>query len=522
MDLLNSFYYEWFDHPEWWFSKKQEYDEYISSKYSELLGICYVENYWSFKRLILMYDQLPRHIYRNEYANHIILYYLDKAVDIVNRWINTAHFNVLTTIEWTFFLMPLRHTNEMSNMCRVMKEIWIRMGWDVYEREIVKRFLKATCNRFLRDNQNQRHFIEEFNSSNETITFDMSILHFSPMYYIKPIESKTTIKFNSNVIDKTKPIIVSLSGGVDSMVSSFVLKKLFPSANIQALHICYDNRCECGQEILFLKHWCHHLGIKLYIRKIAEIHRKPCMEYELRDLYETYTRNVRYNCYKSITNDINPQVIMAHNKDDCLENIMTNIAHKNKYDNLQGMTAVSIQDDIMFMRPFLDTTKEDIIQFAHHNNIPYLPNSTPTWSQRGQIRNDIVPVLDKWNDKFVPSLYHLSDNLSSFYKIMQVSLSQFIRKGVFNDTMNIFTINEISLSDIVNEDIYWKELFNKLYNVYPSTKAIQNLVYVMSVCKASLKPFENSKKRKVMITKNIVFEIVHKSMNNVKINIYKV
>ena len=56
---------------------------------------------------------------------------------------------------------------------------------------------------------------------------------------------------------------------------------------------------------------------------------------DLRDIYEAYTKKIRFNCYKKF--DKHPIVILGHNKDDCFENILTNIAYNSKYDNLKGI-----------------------------------------------------------------------------------------------------------------------------------------------------------------------------------------
>lgn len=510
MELLQRFHSEWFNHPEWWFSKSEEYDKYISCTYVDLLDVVEQHCHTPIQQ-VLVYDQLPRHIYRNQQANHIILYFLEKALNIVHQQTIYNYHQSLTAVEWTFFMLPLRHTQNVLSIKKVIKETWERIENKDNDIQIYKRFLKATYKKFLNSHKNQSQLIKLHQPRNTCIdkeTFT-SILYFSPIDYIIPTTSqKSDIRFNGDIIDPQRRIIISLSGGVDSMVSSFIIKQMFPTSDISALHICYDNRSECEKEILFLRHWCSHLNIPLYVRKLDEIHRQPCMEYELRELYENYTRDVRYNCYKSITSDKCPQVIIGHNGDDKTENIMTNIAHRNRYDNLFGMTSVSIQDDIMFLRPLLETSKEDIIKFAHQNSIPYLPNSTPVWSQRGQIRNTIMPVLDKWNDKFVPSLSYLSETMSCLYIIMQNSVRQFINQGTLCKENKIFSKEHVALSEVVNEDIFWKELFIQLFNIYVSSKSISNLVSVINQIKKSLKVSKNNENRKIMITKHIVLELI--------------
>jgi tRNA(Ile)-lysidine synthase TilS/MesJ len=86
-------------------------------------------------------------------------------------------------------------------------------------------------------------------------------------------------------------------------------------------------------------------------------------------------------------------VLLGHNKDDCFENIITNITNKNNYDNLSGMEILKTIDGINFWRPMLNIKKADIINYANLYKIPYLFDSTPSWSVRGKIRDNLKPVL---------------------------------------------------------------------------------------------------------------------------------
>jgi len=189
------------------------------------------------------------------------------------------------------------------------------------------------------------------------------------------------------------------------MVLGVIVKSL--GFDVTAVMVDYANRDTHESEVAFVADWCsRHLGVDLYVRVIDEISRDKCRKWELRELYETYTRNVRYACYKDVATangDVgNPLVLLGHNHDDCFENILTNIAQQKKYDNLIGMTEVSSLDGICFLRPLLSVAKRDIYAFAKQFQVPHLPDSTVAWCQRGIIRDSIKPVMTKWNDTVRP------------------------------------------------------------------------------------------------------------------------
>ena len=119
--------------------------------------------------------------------------------------------------------------------------------------------------------------------------FDDSILDYSPND--DPI-------FNQFIEKKpVDNVWVSLSGGVDSMVCSWLLSNMYPG-RVTAIHVNYNNRSTSDEETRFVLWWCRKIGIPCYVRKLHEIKREPCMAHGLRSTYESYTRKVRFHCYK--------------------------------------------------------------------------------------------------------------------------------------------------------------------------------------------------------------------------------
>lgn len=524
MATIKCFKEQWFANPAWWFTKDPIYDEVITHRFQHLLNTTYSIKDGNDDPLaaILVYDQLPRHILRNTLSNHIIEYYLQKALAVITitNTTNTTYKDSLSAIEWTFFMLPLRHTKEPQSIKQVISYTWQKIDNPLMTDEdlqVYKRFIKATYQRFLIDVPSQVPMMDAF-----TLDGDENCIHKSLYEDILAYKGDNVIITPTpNIqIDTTlftsSPIILSLSGGVDSMVCSWLLAKgqdirHKTQRNVVAVHINYDNRPQCNQEVLFLRNWCRQLGMPLYVRKIDEIHRGPCMTHELRHLYESYTRDVRYNTYRTVNKDNKshttiPQVVLGHNRDDCLENIMTNICHKNKYENLYGMQPSSVQDGINFIRPLLSTSKDDIIAFAKSNNIPFLPNSTPTWSQRGQIRNSIVPCLDKWDERFVESLFSLTDTLKELHDVLHARVRDVIDSGNIQDDEHYitYTIVLTNLEKLPRETMFWREFFFELFKVHVSTNSLINLKISIERAKTKLL---NIEERRIVITKQLCFKI---------------
>lgn len=483
---MNSFYNDWYNRRKYWFCLNNENDEYLSSTYGYLIDE-YEYTPKTFMMGILIYDQLTRHFYRNQNANHIITYFNQKALKIALEF-KKEEIENLSFDDWCFYMLVYRHTNEPKHLFYVMKEAWEKLP-------LSKSFIKATYNR-----ANFEENLTLISNENKNENFDIKILDVNSTTNVNA-NVNANINFNIKTIgdysgleleeNKTKPIIVSLSGGVDSICCLYMIRNLFKETRkIVAVHINYNNREETEEEVKFLSIICKNLEVELYVRKIEEIKRLPCIQNDLRDIYESYTKKVRYNSYRKI--DKNPLVILGHNKDDCLENILTNVAYNNKYDNLTGIELKTKIDDITFYRPLINISKDEIYKYANTYELPFLKNSTPNWSQRGKIRTNVVPVLEKWDKRLIPGLFNASKVLSDLHLNLKMNV-----KREFKMNMKM-KIEELNLSFL-----YWKYGIFELFKYYPSNKSLTSLIERLETWKNKSNKIDINKKQKIIINKKL-------------------
>jgi tRNA(Ile)-lysidine synthetase-like protein len=205
------------------------------------------------------------------------------------------------------------------------------------------------------------------------------------------------------------PVIVSLSGGVDSMVIASVLAHLCHECNyplkIVAIHIDYANRPESGAEAAYVSRYCcDSLRIAYKCRRIDEVTRGVTARAD----YERVAREARYGIYRQTVKELlgtngdydssssmEVGVILGHHRGDLRENVLSN-SHKGCGPlDLSGMTAVSTNDGVVIYRPLLSLEKKEILDYAHHFGVPYFKDTTPHWSTRGKLRNKLLPLLQE-------------------------------------------------------------------------------------------------------------------------------
>jgi tRNA(Ile)-lysidine synthetase-like protein len=419
--------------------------------------------------VILLYDQISKHIQRAK-PNFLPI---DSISELAQKYclsVYTKWNTELTPNEFCFVMLVFRHKKTFLDVKFVIQETWLRLKTcDKTVQPIYKRFLRATYERAIVQTQNTQpiKYCPSLQSGDVDSKFDQLIKTHSSILDEKcfqklkslPTSKKSLIQKIKSELAKlsNEKFILSISGGVDSMICSWILS--VNKIDFCCVHINYFNRPESDEEEQFVIDWCNLLNVDLYVRKIDEINRPECMEWELRDLYENYTRNVRYLTYLKVSEHKSNQVILAHNQDDCFENILTNISKKSKYDNLTGMEFNSetnfLGHVINFIRPMLSITKSEIYQFAHTIKIPFLWDSTPKWSQRGKIRDEVRPVLEKWNNNLIEGFFELSVQAKESNKIVELYVNEWIKKIV--DMTIVMSIPELPITKL-----FWKLLLEKL------------------------------------------------------------
>ena len=264
-------------------------------------------------------------------------------------------------------------------------------------------------------------------------------------------------------------LVVSLSGGPDSMVLLFILSKLVQKYNtiLEAIHINYKNRSESDIEEELVQYYCNKLNIKLHIYRFRYIRRKECP----REYYEKLTRTVRFNLYKSL----NSSVILGHIKDDLIENIWTNISKGKDIFKLHKIDVNSTIENQVILRPFVRVNKKCIFEFAQKANVPYLKNTTPEWSNRGKLRNDFIPAVNKQFGEIDNKLLYLSDTINSYHKILE----QFIFDPFFKSISYHKFGLRVNISEFMQmPNHFWQESIIKMFHTMntkvPTKRSIDN------------------------------------------------
>lgn len=450
----------WFKNSDMWFSK-DKYDTFLSNKYSELLNKYQPnDNIKHNLGLVLLWDQIIRHIYRSNTLNNnnkqMIKHYHTKALDLSITMIEKNEDMQLEPDQRCFLLMPLRHTFDIVYINFVIERI------KFYNSDKYNRFYKATLLSYSK-------LITQIIVPEPVVESNFDYLLDQRCF--EPINHNLYKLFEDLIkTEKPKGITLSISGGVDSMVCAAILIKIKEKYNFELVCVMvnYNNRIVSKEESLMVSQWLNYLDVDLYVRHITHLKRNNTE----RNFYESVTKQFRFDLYRRF----GYPVVLGHNKDDTIENLFTNIRKKRNYNDLRGMSEITIVDKIKFYRPLLSVEKQKIYEFARYHYIPFLVDSTPKWSDRGRMRDELIPFINNFDSALIPGILSLSNHITDMIKSEIVLVNTTVNRIVFEKDeckLDIDGLDGLGFS-------FWKSVIQYItshYNIKTcSNKSIENFV----------------------------------------------
>ncbi|PIF01474.1 MAG: tRNA lysidine(34) synthetase TilS [Paludibacter sp.] len=221
------------------------------------------------------------------------------------------------------------------------------------------------------------------------------------------------IKKNINNLIKGKsPIIIGVSGGIDSMVLLDVLYRLGYSIVVAHVNFKLRGKDSDSDEIFVSK-----MAKKMRL-PIEKIHFNT-QEYSKKNhiSIEMSARKLRYDWFEELSKKYDTEnIAVAHHADDNIETLILNLIRGTGIKGISGMK----ERNGKVIRPFLSIFRSEIEQYTQKNNIQYVSDATNFEDiyKRNKIRNQIIPLLEELNPSVRQTLYKNIlnfDKSSEFY-----------------------------------------------------------------------------------------------------------
>lgn len=224
-----------------------------------------------------------------------------------------------------------------------------------------------------------------------------------------------------NLLNRGDKVIVALSGGSDSVALLVALVQIAPQMDLRLIvaHINHLLRKEESDED---EKFCRDLSRNFGLVFVSEKMNKTPSHKGLSP--EDFYRRQRYLFLNKVAKDNQAEKIaLGHHLQDQAETVLLNLLRGS---GLEGLKGILPMRDGKFIRPLIEISRKQIINFLKKSGIAYRQDSSNENNKylRNKIRRDLIPYLKK---EFNP---RIEENLAQMAQILRQE-DEFVRQHVF-------------------------------------------------------------------------------------------
>ncbi|HON56070.1 MAG TPA: tRNA lysidine(34) synthetase TilS [bacterium] len=241
-------------------------------------------------------------------------------------------------------------------------------------------------------------------------------------------------------IDFSNKVVISLSGGADSIFLTELLTHIFPLENLICAHFNHNLRESAMYDENFVRQYCSDKNLKLIVKSI-----------EVRDYsklnklsIETAARNLRYSELEKIIDEYNAQYLMtAHTLDDNIETFFMRVFRGAGLKGLRCIPLIAQKKKYVLIRPLLKIDKETIIAALNQNNISFANDETNFQSLyfRNKIRLELLPFIkNNFDNNLSAHINNLIELININNNFLENKINEILKKNNIIKIQNANTI----------------------------------------------------------------------------------
>ncbi|WP_414042108.1 tRNA lysidine(34) synthetase TilS [Macrococcus animalis] len=236
--------------------------------------------------------------------------------------------------------------------------------------------------------------------------------------------------------NRTDTIAIAVSGGIDSMVLLDKVRRTGCYNKLYVLHVNHQLRDASVEELTMITNYCNEHNIELVVHTI------PKGYFDLTKSIQNEARVVRYQFFETVIHErgIN-YLLTAHHLDDQTETILFRLLTNRYHYQPIDILSVDYRDSYKIVRPLLDESKSDLIDYAKVHNVPFMTDESNLENKylRNFIRNNVFTVLEQSSlNKY--NLLHLADYMRDADALVMERVS------IFNTAIESNVVSRVALT----------------------------------------------------------------------------
>lgn len=244
------------------------------------------------------------------------------------------------------------------------------------------------------------------------------------------------------LFDKETPLLIAVSGGIDSMVLGYLiynLKNFGYSNKLRFIYINHNTRQGQIKEKDLVEAYAHHLNIDFVSRTLENLDADKNFEHKARE--------ARYKVMLEQLRD-GELLLFAHHIDDSYE---WSILQGLRSSNLESIIGIPVINN-KIRRPLMCFTKKQITKIAKYYDLPYIqdPTNELVKYERNFLRHKIIKSFAKRHPKYLRHYVNRHNELArklgkhSYLNAKSPFLFRKIKNGVELISLN----NQLDLSGV--------------------------------------------------------------------------
>ena len=253
-------------------------------------------------------------------------------------------------------------------------------------------------------------------------------------------EVKTAIQKNQ-LLKAGDKVVIGVSGGADSVALVHILNSLKHELGIQ-LHIAHVNhklRKSADTDERFVKKLVGPLNIPY---TAVNVNIKTTSQ---KTSIEEVAREKRFNALFRIATKQNAQCIcLAHHQDDLAETVLMRILRGSGLAGMQAILPKRKIDGFIIIRPLLNISKNDILNFLKTKGIKYRTDPTNKNKDflRNRIRLELLPLIkEDYNPNISSTLANLANTATADYSFLQTETEKSLQRLIQKSSNTTLVLN---------------------------------------------------------------------------------